>query len=136
MSPAGTSATFSESRTHAHGPLIEGTFTMSVGSTPIMLWDSVSRSYSNEKIPHNVTSWELSNAFRQIPGFEKVDVYRTGDPDYGSKWFISYFEYSGNVDDIALTFNGITGGKAGTSPRMTSTETRPYSTNVIFNPVS
>lgn len=64
---------------------------MTVGGYPIRLWDHVSQSYSTDNIPHNVTAWTLMNALRQIAGFEKVDVYRANDPDYGAKWFISYF---------------------------------------------
>lgn len=64
---------------------------MAIGGYPIRLWDQISQSYSIDAIPANVTAWTLMNALRQIAGFEKVDVYRTGDPAYGTKWFISYF---------------------------------------------
>lgn len=86
--PPGKTATFSQTRLQAHCPLISGTFTLSVGGTPIKIWGS--GSYSVTNIPYNVTSSTLRDGFRQIVGFEKAEVTMLGDPLYGATWVISY----------------------------------------------
>lgn len=96
----------------------------------------MTRGYTNQNIPADVYPWVLAAAFQQFAGFEKVQVYRTGDPGYGTKWIISYIEYTGNVPDLVVSGSGLTGGKAGTIPSIGFYETRPYSPNVIFNPVN
>lgn len=37
---------------------------------------------------------------------------------------------------MIISGSGLTGGKAGTSPSIGAYETRPYSTNIIFNPIN
>jgi hypothetical protein len=55
----------------------------------VKVYSTVTKTYSNVNIPANVSTSDLSAAFNQI-GFTKVDVYRSGDPQYGSTWIISY----------------------------------------------
>lgn len=86
----GSTPTFTQTRNHDHCPLIGGTFTMDIGGASIKLYDSVSKTYSMFNIPYNVGASALQSALRQIVGFEKVEVTRSGDPLYGAKWLISY----------------------------------------------
>lgn len=132
----GMTVSFARVRTQDHSPVISGTFTLSVGATPINVYDSVSRTYSIYNIPYNVTAASLQAAFRQIAGFENVEVFRSGTPEYGAKWLISYIEYSSDVPDLSVSGSSLTGGKAGTSPQIAFYETRKHSSNILFNPVS
>lgn len=115
----GSSATFTETRAKIHCPLIDGTFTLTVGGYSVKVYDPVSRSYSKSNIPASINSWDLAAALKQIAGFDKVDVYRSGDPAYGATWIISYMEYSGDVPDLVLSGSMLTGGAPGTTPKVT-----------------
>ncbi len=88
--PTGKTVSFLQNRLQVHCPLIAGTFTMSVGGTPVKVWSSATNSYSTTTIPFNVTATNLQNALNQLPGFGKVEVNLMGDPYYGATWLISY----------------------------------------------
>lgn len=60
---------FTQVRTQDHCPVIGGTFMLSVGATPINIYDSVSKTYSIYNIPYNVTATSLQSALRQVAGF-------------------------------------------------------------------
>lgn len=64
--------TFTETRAKDHCPLIDGTFTLSLGATPIKIYDTVSKSYSIDAIPATVTASQLQAGLRQIVGFDKT----------------------------------------------------------------
>lgn len=75
---------------------------------------------TNANIPANVTGDALSYALRRVVGFEKIDVVRVNDPDYGAIWIISYHEYIGNVPDIIVSGGMLTGGAPGTFPSIST----------------
>ena len=95
---------------------------MSIGSQPVGLWDSASNSYFNTNIPFDVAAWTLQGALRNIGGFSAVEVYRDGNPWYGtSRWIISYWKANVDVPNLVLSGAQLTGGKTGTSPQISFT---------------
>lgn len=64
--------TFTQTNVQSHSPLISGYFSLSIGSTPIMIYDSVSKTYSDDKIPASVSAATLQGAIRVFEGFEKT----------------------------------------------------------------
>lgn len=128
--------TWTQARTQDHCPLIAGTFTLDIGGTSVKVYDTISKTYSLYNIPFNVAASSLQAGLRQIVGFEKVEVTRSGDPLYGAKWLISYNEYMNDVPDMVLSGSKLTGGLAGTSPVIAGYVTRPYSSNILYNPVN
>lgn len=126
--------TFTQTNVQSHSPLISGYFSLSIGSTPIKIYDSVSKTYSDEKIPASVSAATLQSAIRVFEGYEKTEVSRINDPSYGAIWIVSFLEHTGDVPDLVLSGSGLAGGSVG-SPLVSFVETRQYSPNVIFNPV-
>lgn len=134
MNATGTVSTFSQTTLHAHSPLISGTFTLDIGGQSIRTYDTSSKTYSISNIPYNVGASVLQAALRQIVGFEDVEVFRVGEPEYGAKWVISYVGYDADVPDLVLA-NGKLAGGIGT-PRITFYETRKFVSDLYFNPVN
>ncbi len=56
----------------SHSPPISGTFTVSLGGTPIQLYNSTTGLYSISNIPYNVDPSVLKQAFRNLNGFQNV----------------------------------------------------------------
>lgn len=65
----GMTVGFTQVRTQDHCPVIGGTFMLSVGATPINIYEPVSKTYSIYNIPYNVTAASLQSALRQVVGF-------------------------------------------------------------------
>ncbi len=91
INATGTPVTFVQTTTASHSPLISGTFTLDIGGQSIKIYDPIGKTYSIYNIPYNVAASTLQSAFRQIVGFENVEVYKSGTSEYGSKWIISYY---------------------------------------------
>jgi hypothetical protein len=53
---------------------MSGTFTISIDGTPIKIYNSTAKSYSNSNIPYNVDPGVLADAFRQLPGLQLTRV--------------------------------------------------------------
>ena len=66
---------------------------------------------------------------------EETEVVRIGDPELGATWIVNYWGYHQDVPDMVLSNFNLVGGKEGTTPQIVFHETRPYSPNVIFNPI-
>jgi hypothetical protein len=74
---------FSQHIIHPHGPLISGTFTVSVGGNPL--------SYSGSTdLPAAISASNLQAAFNAIPGLGNVQVTLLSNSNqaYGSYWII------------------------------------------------
>jgi hypothetical protein len=66
--------TFTSTTVQQHSPLMSGTFTISLGGAPIKILNSTTGKYTISDIPFNVEAYTLKQAFRQIIGFENVEV--------------------------------------------------------------
>lgn len=91
---------FTEETIQEHSPLMSGTFTLSVGATPIQLYDSSTKDYTNANIPYNVKEGILEGSLRRIVGFEFVQVERSGNPDISARFIINYLSYNNDVPDL------------------------------------
>lgn len=54
---------------------------------------------------------------------------------YGATWIITYYGVYGLLPDIVANAAGLRGGLTGTSPQMTSSTLRSYSSNLLFDPI-
>jgi hypothetical protein len=102
---------------------------MQIGSTPIQISNS-------PNIPYNVSAYTLQSAFAQFEGFSNVQVVFSGVFEYGGRWIISFYEYFNTVPTITVSGSGLTGGLDGTSPTIAYSNARPYSSHILFDPVT
>ena len=116
--------------------MIGGTFTLSIRGYPVGVYNRNTGKYDNYDIPARVDRWTLQAALRQLPGFGGTEVFYWGDPAWHSKWMFTYFRLNWDVPDLELDGALLRGGKAGTKPQVSFFETRKYSSNLIFSPVS
>ena len=97
--------------------------------------NSTTWQYTIPDIPYNVETWDLKNAFLQIPGLKDVEIARSGDPTLGAKWIIYYIGYNQDLPDLVLSGAKLLGGKAGTTPQAIAATRRQFNTNFFVDPV-
>ena len=114
---------------------MSGTFTLQLSGVQIQLYNSTSGLYSISSIPFNVDPNVLEQAFRNIVGFEDVEVQRSGDPTVGAKWIIYYIGYNQDLPDLIINTAGLLGGRTGTSPQAYPATRRNFSTNLFVDPI-
>jgi hypothetical protein len=126
---------FTSSTVQDHSPLMSGTFTITLDGIPIQIYNSVDGKYTISDIPYNVEPSVLKQGFRQIIGFENVEVERTGDTGVGAKWIIYYIGYNKNLPDLVLSAAKLLGGKVGTTPSAIAATRRDFNTNFFVDPM-
>jgi len=114
--------------TTQHSPLINGTWTLTVGGVTIDPYTN------NNLLPFNVDPSYIQSGLRSIVGFEQVQVeqyfpnaYGYG---YGSTWLIKFIGYNAAVPNMTANGAGLTGGA--TSPSVVITVLHPYSSAITF----
>ena len=86
----------------------------------------------------NMPWWELQGALRTIPGFELVEVNvisNTNYMSYGVTWLISFIGYNGPVPLFVTDNSNLFGGVSGTTPQITATEIRAYSSDILIGAI-
>jgi hypothetical protein len=122
---------FSQAVLHPHGPLIAGTFTLSLGGNPIAL-------SGNAALSAGISAGNLQSAFQSVAGMEQVQVNLISSSSlqaYGASWVISYYGVNTALPDLTLNFGQLTGGLAGTTPQMAASTMRYYSPSLLFDPI-
>lgn len=69
-----------------------------------------------EDIPYDINVGNLQNSIQRFPGFGRTEVVRVGDPNVSSILIFSFFEYRGDVPDMNVSDDNLTGGRNGTKP--------------------
>jgi hypothetical protein len=108
--------TFTQVTVHAHGPLIVGSFGLSMAGNTVKFAGS-------PYLRYNIAASDLQGSIRQIPGFELVEVALLSSSaymQYGSVWLISFIGYNGPVPLFTTDSTYLLGGVAGTSPQVYS----------------
>ena len=123
---------FTQAIIHPHGPLIGGSFKLTLGGYPI-------KSGGNANLPAGISAGALQTAIRtSIPGFGNTVVNIISDAfwqAYGATWIITYYGVNTLIPELTLDFNNLHGGVAGTSPQMNSNTLRWYSSHLLFDPI-
>lgn len=122
---------FTQTTIQTHGTLISGNFQLTIGGIPIA-------PSGNSSILSNINVGALQAAFNAIPGFKNVEVTLLTDSNlnaYYSSWMISYYGYNYPVPPIVINDFNLIGGVPGTKPQLFFTEIRPYSSNLLFDPI-
>jgi len=126
----GYTGKFKTSPGQSHSPLINGTFTLSIGGNPVAI-----NNLTN--IPYNVSASSLQTAIRNlgIPGMSNIEVFLSTNYscEYGANWTISYKQYNNPVPDIVVNGAGLSGGA--TTPTIQNLTRRQYSTDLEFDPL-
>jgi hypothetical protein len=118
---------FTQSQIHPHGPLISGTFGLSLAGNSISASLSASASAAT-----------IQSAFRTLPGFSNVQVdiiSNSYEQSYGATWIINYYGVNQAIPDLTIDTTSLLGGLSGTKPQMTSSTLRYYSPNLLFDPI-
>lgn len=114
-----------------HGPLISGAFMLNLGTYSIQYGGS-------PYLKSNIPSWDLQTAIRAIQGFELVEVNvisNTNYMSYGASWLISFIGYNGAVPLLVTDSTNLFGGVSGTTPKITATEIRQYSSDILIGAI-
>lgn len=122
---------FTQTTVHTHGPVIAGSFGLSIGGNVISFAGS-------NYLRYNIAPWDLQASLRQIPGFELVEVALLTNSvlaQYGSTWLISYIGVVGTVPLFTTDNTYLIGGVAGTTPQVYSIQIRAYNSNLLVNPI-
>jgi hypothetical protein len=114
--------------TTQHSPLINGTWTLTVGGVTIDPY------LNNYLLPYNADSSYIQTGLRTIVGFEQVQVAayfpNANGFGYGCTWLIKFIGYNAAVPNIIANGAGLTGGT--TSPSITIALLHPYSSAITF----
>ena len=103
---------FTQTTVRPHGPLIVGSFGLSMAGTPISFAGS-------NFLRFNIAPWDLQASIRQIRGFDLVEVNLLTTSSlaaYGSTWLISFIGVNGPVPTFTTDSSFLIGGLAGTKP--------------------
>jgi hypothetical protein len=123
--------TFTQSTVKPHGPVIVGSFGLSIGANPVKLSGST-------LLRFNIAPWDLQASIRQIPGLELTEVNLLTNyflPQYGSTWLISYIGANGPIPLLTTDSSFLMGGASGTVPQLFSIEIRPYSSDLLVSAI-
>lgn len=110
------SGTFSQSTIKSHGPVIVGSFGLSMAGTPVTFAGST-------YLRFNIAPGDLQSSIAQIPGFELTEVVLLTDPNYaqyGSTWVISFIGANGVIPLFTTDNSYLFGGVSGTLPQVYS----------------
>lgn len=108
--------TFTQSTVKPHGPVIVGSFGLSMAGTPVT-------SAGSNYLRYNIASWDLQSSIRQIPGFELTEVNlltNSNYAQYGSTWLISFIGANGIIPLFTTDNTFLLGGASGTVPQLYS----------------
>ena len=113
-----------------HSPVISGTFTLKIAGVDILV-------NMNSNIPFNVGTDVLQAAIRNssITGFDFVEVtqYAAVTCEYSCTYIIQYRGFNNDVPSIVPNGALLSGGT--TSPTISYSKRRSYSSSVAFDPV-
>ncbi len=114
-----------------HGPLISGSFMLSIGSVPV-------RFANSPYLRFNILTQDFQSALRAIPGFELVQVYSPTNRNYlgyGVSWLISFIGYNRPLPLFTTDSSFLIGGVSGTSPKIAAKEIRAYSSDILIGAI-
>lgn len=123
---AGTQS-FTQNIVHPHGPLISGTFGLSLGGNVI-----------SAAIGSGASAATIQGAIRGLTGFNNVAVdliSSSSEQAYGATWIITYYGVNTAIPELTIDTANLLGGLSGTKPQMTSSTLRYYSPNLLFDPI-
>lgn len=103
----------SASIVHPHGPLVTGTYTISVGGQLVRPWGDSGQSSA---LPYFMNADALAAGLKAVLNTDNVAVQRVGQCKYGCWWLISYDHEARDIPDLVVDGSGLSGGVAGTSP--------------------
>ena len=122
---------FTYAITHNHGPLLSGTFGLTLNGSPLLYFNS-------NGLPATIFTGWLQVAIRAVPGFSNTQVDLISDGSYqayGSVWIITFYGVNGVVPPIIADGTNLLGGVAGTLPQVFTSVIRNYSPNLLFDPI-
>lgn len=114
-----------------HGPPISGGFMLNLGPYSIKYAES---SLLRSSIPAS----DLQSALRAISGFGLVEVNLLTSSSYiayGASWLISFIGYNGPLPLFDVDNTKLFGGVSGTTPKVTPTEIRAYSSDILIGAI-
>lgn len=114
-----------------HGPLISGTFGLTLNGVNIL--------YSGSpNLPAAITTDSLKRSINAVPGFANTQVDIITDANYqsyGAVWIITFYGINGVLPPMIIDDLNLVGGVMGTKPQLTTTILRNYSPNLLFDPI-
>lgn len=122
---------FTSAIIHNHGPLISGTFGLTLNGVQLQYGGSIA-------LPATISAGALRAAINSVPGFSNTQVDFVGDQNYqayGSIWVITFYGVKGLLSPITTDGLNLLGGVAGTVPQLYATILRNYSPNLLFDPI-
>lgn len=127
---AGTQS-FTQTIIHPHGPLISGSFELNINGNVLTYGGTTA-------LPASISAGNLASAFRAVAGFGNVQVNLISDSNYqayGATWIITYYGINGVLPDLVANPALLQGGQSGTTPQMSSSTLRYYSSQLLFDPI-
>jgi len=114
-----------------HGPLISGTFGLTLNGVNILYNGS-------PNLPAAITADNLKRSINAVPGFRNTQVDLISDPNYqsyGAVWIFTFYEVNGIIPPMIVDSLNLLGGVMGTLPQLSTTILRNYSPNLLFDPI-
>jgi hypothetical protein len=114
-----------------HGPLISGTFGLTLNGVKILYNGS-------PNLPAAITTDSLKRSINAVPGFGNTQVDLISDPyyqSYGAIWIFTFYGVNGLLPPMTVDSLNLLGGVMGTKPQLTATILRNYSPNLLFDPI-
>lgn len=114
-----------------HGPLISGTFVLTLNGVNILFNGS-------PNIPAAITTDNLKRAINSLPGFANTQVDLITDANYqsyGATWIFTFYGVNGLLPPMLVDDLNLLGGVMGTKPKMIASILRNYSPNLLFDPI-
>lgn len=107
----------------AHSALLSGSFSFTIGG----------QSFDN--IPYNSSAGSIQTLLRSVVGYEKVlvDSQSKYGAEYSTTWVIRYIGYNAAAYSLVPNAVGLFGGT--TTPTVTLTIRRAYSSSITFSPI-
>jgi hypothetical protein len=114
-----------------HGPLISGTFALTLNGVSILFNGS-------PNIPAVISTDNLRRAINAVTGFGNTQVDLITDSNfqaYGAIWVFTFYGVNGLIPPMLVDDLNLLGGVMGTKPSMTASILRNYSSNLLFDPI-